>query len=74
VVAYRKTNITMNSPSAASGSNTIMAARAFSIASMVVQRVITDSTLGICAVVAFAKKALEFLPGREFGIEAKTAR
>jgi hypothetical protein len=49
-----------------------MAAKACSIASMVVQRVITaNSTLGTC--VASAKKALEFHPGREFGIEAKTA-
>jgi hypothetical protein len=40
----------MNSPSAASGSNTIMAAKACSIASMVIQRVITaNSALGICA-------------------------
>jgi hypothetical protein len=47
-----------------------MAARAFSIASMVVQRVITaNSTLGNQS----AKNALEFLPGRQFGIEAKTA-
>jgi hypothetical protein len=70
MAAYRKTNITMSSPSAASGSNTIMAARACSIASMVVQRVITaNSTLGNQS----AKNALEFLPGRQFGIEAKTA-
>ena len=48
--SYRKNISTMYSPSAANGSNTIMAARAFNIAWRLVERIImANSTRGICA-------------------------